>query len=122
MDYENQGEHESKIGCAGETLRNWVRQAERDYPAWPDERRERAARSPTRAALSWERIQTFSRATNNLRLTVDAHERRGMQKKQAAIHHLQGPCTPAARPSSKGGVAIAAEVLLDIYRGSERLR
>jgi transposase len=50
MVFEHQGDHAtqwaaivsiaSKIGCSAETLRNWVRQAERDSGAWAGPKRE----------------------------------------------------------------------------------
>ncbi|MBB3174029.1 transposase-like protein [Endobacter medicaginis] len=63
---EQQGEHPSqwaalssvaaKLGCSGETLRNWVRQAERDSGARP---------GPTTAET--ERIKALEREVRELR-------------------------------------------------------
>src|SRR5688572_32067956 len=68
MVFDHQGEHASqyevirsiaqKIGCSGETLRNWVRQAERDRGRRPtlsqgaDYRAIGAGRPPTSASAS----------------------------------------------------------------------
>ena len=66
MVFDHQGEHASqyeairsiaqKIGCSGETLRNWVRQAERDEGLRP---------GPT--ATEQERIKALEREVRELR-------------------------------------------------------
>lgn len=71
MVFDHPGEHGSqygairsiaaKIGCSGETLRNWVRQAERARASGPDQRRTSASESKHWSA----RTASFGRPTRS---------------------------------------------------------
>jgi transposase len=72
-DYE--GEHGSqwsaiqsiaaKIGCSGETLRNWMRQSERDHSVWPGQTTDERER--IKALDERERIKALEREVRELR-------------------------------------------------------
>ena len=55
----------AKIGCSGETLRNWMRQSERDHSVWPGQTTDERER--IKALDERERIKALEREVRELR-------------------------------------------------------